>query len=166
MIEVKADFGDGKETFVANVYHKNIEMALSISDHICAIPEMTKAIEAYMALKNMHHSLAEDFDVKSKEVERLMIEAYKKLSLDTQPIADIMGDAIDKINAPTIEQINKDNISLGDYCQEVIKILKEDFNWSHSPDMPFIKQDYDSGKTVIQSCENFGYWDNDNDTWI
>ena len=79
MIEIKADYGDGQE-MIANIYHKDIEGALSIAKHICAIPEMTKAIDAYIALGKMKHSLAEDFEVKSKEVERLMKEAHEKLN--------------------------------------------------------------------------------------
>lgn len=47
---------------------------------ICAIPELTKANEAYIALGNMKHSLAGDFEVKSQEVERLMNEANEKLN--------------------------------------------------------------------------------------
>ena len=75
---INVDYGEHPR-HLADVYFTTKEGCLSITKKICAIPEMEKAIEAYMDLKSMRDSLTAEFDVKSKEVERLMEEAYTKI---------------------------------------------------------------------------------------
>lgn len=173
----KVKFEDGKQYLLkmdkpsavyhgkwkVGVYHEDLE-CFNLNptihfQHVSEVHDIDKLVFFKISSTGLY---AIDQDPKTVDKEWIEKNAFQLgHSLDTQPISDIMSNAIEKLNAPTVDNQSKEHIEFGDYHQHVLKILKESFGWSHSPDVPFVKSDYDSGKTVIQSCENFGHWNGD-----
>lgn len=80
IVDITANWGFGKTDVVACVYHADETAALSIADHICAIPEMVSAIDAFNSMKNHTPLSMDNYNQMEDNLNELMLKAYNKIN--------------------------------------------------------------------------------------